>query len=234
MQPVRGLKGLFQQQFEFNPGPLIVSYAYRGQTMTLQIYGLANRTTLLTFASQEGQPRQIQQFIFPIHSLLKEISDRESYYLNQTPPLPRVRYMSTAQRLFAQQTPIEGRSYRESDHYWFDLLYHKWLDPVMALTACYELIRRGSRSATRLEELRVLRRMLNVAIRKKLLQANPCWGVEFPVAVRGLFRPHYVTWSEQRRIASHGPAHLRNIIQIITETGLRVYKELIPMTKWTW
>jgi integrase len=81
------------------------------------------------------------------------------------------------------------------------------------------------------QELRVLRRMLNVAVRKKLLQANPCWGVEFPVAVRGLFRPHYVTWSEQRRIELHGPAHLRNIIQIITETGLRVYKELTPMKK---
>jgi hypothetical protein len=47
--------------------------------------------------------------------------------------------------------------------------------------------------------------------------------------VRALFRPHYVTWSEQRRIESHGPAHLRNIVQIITETGLRVYKELTPM-----
>ena len=80
-------------------------------------------------------------------------------------------------------------------------------------------------------ELRVLRRMLNVAVRKKLLQANPCWGVEFPVAVRGLFRPHYVTWSEQRRIESHAPGHLRNIVQMITETGLRVYKELTPMRK---
>ena len=70
-----------------------------------------------------------------------------------------------------------------------------------------------------------------VAVRKKLLHANPCWGVEFPVAVRGLFRPHYVTWSEQRSIESHGPAHLRNIVQIITETGLRVYKELTPMKK---
>jgi integrase len=81
------------------------------------------------------------------------------------------------------------------------------------------------------QELRVLRRMLNVAVRKKLLQANPCWGVEFPVRVRGLFRPHYVAWSEQRRIGSHAPSHLWNIVQIITETGLRVYKELTPMRK---
>src|ERR1700722_17718133 len=87
------------------------------------------------------------------------------------------------------------------------------------------------KSSTVHQEFRVLRRMLNVAVRKKLLPANPCAGVEFPVAVKGLFRPHYVTWSEQRRIESHGPQHLRNIIRIITETGLRVYKELTPMKK---
>jgi hypothetical protein len=73
--------------------------------------------------------------------------------------------------------------------------------------------------------------MLNVAVRKKLLQANPCWGVEFPVTVKELFRRHYVMWSEQRRIESHGPAHLRNTVQIITETGLRVYKELTSMKR---
>src|SRR5437660_10261120 len=37
--------------------------------------------------------------------------------------------------------------------------------------------------------------------------------------------------SEQRRIESHAPPHLRNVVQIITETGLRVYKELTPMRK---
>jgi len=81
------------------------------------------------------------------------------------------------------------------------------------------------------QEFRVLRRMLNVAVRKKLLPANPCSGVEFPVAVKGLFRPHYVTWSEQHQIESHGPQYLRNIVRIITETGLRIYKELASMRK---
>jgi hypothetical protein len=47
----------------------------------------------------------------------------------------------------------------------------------------------------------------------------------------GLFRPHYVTWSEQRIIEAHAPEYLRNIVKIITETGLRVYKELMPMKK---
>ena len=36
---------------------------------------------------------------------------------------------------------------------------------------------------------------------------------------------------EQQRIESHAPQYLRNVIRIITETGLRVYKELTPMTQ---
>src|SRR5271163_5140323 len=85
--------------------------------------------------------------------------------------------------------------------------------------------------ATVHQEFRVLRRVLNVAVRKKLLLANPCSGVEFPVRVKGLFRPHYVSWSEQKQIELHAPPHLRNIVRIITETGLRVYKELMSMKK---
>jgi integrase len=81
------------------------------------------------------------------------------------------------------------------------------------------------------QEFRVLRRILNVAVRKKLCSANPCVGVEFPVILKGLFRPHYMTWSEQTKIEEHAPAYLRNVIRIITETGLRVYKELAPMKK---
>jgi integrase len=81
------------------------------------------------------------------------------------------------------------------------------------------------------QELRVLRRMLNVAVRKKFLFANPCAGVEFPARVDGLFRPHYVTWSEQQKIEFHAPEYMRNVIRIVTETGLRIYKELTPMKK---
>lgn len=81
------------------------------------------------------------------------------------------------------------------------------------------------------QEMRVLRRMLNVAVNKKLLPSNPCAMVEFPVALKGLFRPHYVTWSEQRQIENNAMPHLRNAIRIIAETGLRAKKELLPMKK---
>ena len=85
--------------------------------------------------------------------------------------------------------------------------------------------------ATVHQEFRVLRRVLNVAAKKKFVAVNPCNSVEFPVTVQGLFRPHYLPWSEQQRIELHAPPYLRNLIRIITETGLRVYKELAPMRK---
>src|SRR4030095_4758213 len=80
-------------------------------------------------------------------------------------------------------------------------------------------------------ECRVLRGILSVAVKKKVLPANPCAAVEFPVIVKGLFRPHYMTWSEQAKIEKEAPAYLRNVIRIITEAGLRVYKELACMKK---
>ena len=93
-------------------------------------------------------------------------------------------------------------------------------------------VKKGLLKATTVhQELRVLRRMLNVSVRKKLLFANPCAGVEFPARVDGLFRPHYVSWTEQKKIEAAAPEYLRNTIRIITETGLRIYKELIPMKK---
>jgi hypothetical protein len=94
------------------------------------------------------------------------------------------------------------------------------------------VVERAALKATTVhQEFRVLRRMHNVAVRKKFVVANPCLGVEFPARVDGLFRPHYMGWSEQQKIEFNAPEYLKNVIRIITETGLRVYKELASMRK---
>ena len=46
-----------------------------------------------------------------------------------------------------------------------------------------------------------------------------------------MFRPHYMGWSEQQKIEFNAPEYLKNLIQIVTETGLRIYKELAPIRK---
>ena len=86
--------------------------------------------------------------------------------------------------------------------------------------------------ATVHQELRILRRILNVAVKKRRLALNPCNGVEFPVALAGTTRkPHYLSASEQVRLEACAPVYLRNIIVIMVEMGLRPYRELIPMRK---
>jgi integrase len=97
----------------------------------------------------------------------------------------------------------------------------------------FGLIRRGKvKPATVHQEFRVLRHMLNVAARQKKLQANPCSAVEFPVSVKHSTRkPHYMTASEQERIEFIAPDYLKHVIVIMTEMGLRPYRELLPMLK---
>lgn len=95
------------------------------------------------------------------------------------------------------------------------------------------VVSRGTlKPATVHQEFRILRRILNVAVKKKRLSANPCNGVEFPVpAGRQTRKPHYMTASEQERIELCAPNYLRNVVCIIAEMGLRPYKELMPMRK---
>lgn len=99
--------------------------------------------------------------------------------------------------------------------------------------AKFGLIRRGRiKPATVHQEFRVLRHMLNVAIRQKKLEINPCSMVEFPVSVKNSTRkPHYMTFSEQERIELVAPSYLRHVIVIMVEMGLRPYRELLPMLK---
>lgn len=95
------------------------------------------------------------------------------------------------------------------------------------------LVRRGKiKPATVHQEYRVMRRMLNLAVKYKKLKSNPCQTVEFPVSVKNSTRkPHYMSATEQQRVEFFAPAYLKHAIVIITEMGLRPYKELMPMLK---
>jgi hypothetical protein len=82
------------------------------------------------------------------------------------------------------------------------------------------------------QELRVLTRILNLAVQQKRLAVNPCASVEFPAPINKSFRkPHYMTSSEQARIEMVAPCYLKNLVVMMTEMGFRPYKELLPMKK---
>jgi integrase len=82
------------------------------------------------------------------------------------------------------------------------------------------------------QEFRVLTRIFNVAVKQKRLTVNPCTMVEFPVSVKKTTRkPHYMMASEQEKIEFAAPDYLRHVVVMISEMGLRPYKELMPMRK---
>ena len=86
--------------------------------------------------------------------------------------------------------------------------------------------------ATAHQEFRIFSHILNVAVKQRRLATNPCVTVEFPVSVsKSTRKPHYMTASEQAGIELVAPSHIRNIVVIISETGLRYKKELLPMRK---
>jgi len=97
----------------------------------------------------------------------------------------------------------------------------------------FGLVQRGKvKPATVHQEFRVLRHILSVAIRQGKLEMNPCNIVEFPVSVKHSTRkPHYMSSSEQERIELVAPSYVRHMVVIMTEMGLRPYKELLPMLK---
>jgi integrase len=82
------------------------------------------------------------------------------------------------------------------------------------------------------QELRVLTRILNLAVQQRRLPANPCDSVEFPASItKSIRKPHYMAASEQARIEMVAPGYLKNLVIIMTEMGLRPFKELLPMKK---
>ena len=86
--------------------------------------------------------------------------------------------------------------------------------------------------ATVHQEFRILSHMLNVAVKQKRLADNPCRTVEFPVSVsKSTRKPHYMTATEQAKIEFAASSYLRNVVVILSETGLRYKKELLSMKK---
>jgi integrase len=84
---------------------------------------------------------------------------------------------------------------------------------------------KGTRRATVNRDLSVLRRMLRIAERRRLIAFTPMRSVEFYDERKERRQPHIITFQEQSRILTVAPPHLRALIVLLTETGLRVDRE---------
>jgi integrase len=89
----------------------------------------------------------------------------------------------------------------------------------------------GAGPASINRNLAVLKRMLKLAERQRLIVRSPFADVDF-LEERSMRRQATVlSFDEQKRLEAAAPPHLRTLIVLLTETGLRVGKEALPL-KW--
>ncbi len=87
----------------------------------------------------------------------------------------------------------------------------------------------GVEPATINHDLRVLRRMMRLAERKRLIPRNPFIEVDF-LKQRNVRTPHIVTFEEEERILAAAPPFIRALVVLILETGMRSHREALALT----
>ena len=91
-----------------------------------------------------------------------------------------------------------------------------------------ERLAEGAKSATVNHDLRVLRRMMRLAERKQLIGRNPFCAVEF-LKQHAPSLPHIVTFAEEEKILQAAPPHIRTLVVLILETGMRSHREALAL-----
>lgn len=87
----------------------------------------------------------------------------------------------------------------------------------------------GVEPATINHDLRVLRRMMRLAERKRLISRTPCLEVDF-LKQRPARTPHIVTFEEEEKILAVAPPFIRALVVLILETGMRSHREALALT----
>ena len=161
LKPVQGLEKIYELRLPATAGSHLLSLSIpRRPPITFATHCLPNRATLATFAQDKEGRLTFHQFILPIRHLIKYLDPTVREYL-QADLLDVVRTMTLAQSQFARKRPVREQLEKTDRKVWSDLVHRKWLDPLMALMAAYDVIRHGTR-----DEARSLLKMVNSNLKK--------------------------------------------------------------------
>jgi hypothetical protein len=123
-------------------GPKLISVRLTGDiAYTVASLASPNRGTLITLTLDEDGEFCVSQYVLPLGHLTNQFPEQVRESLKWRNHLNDVRFLAQASRAFRKRRNVlkEYLSGRELD----DLLYAKWLDPIAASLASYELLRRG-------------------------------------------------------------------------------------------
>jgi Caspase domain len=142
--PVAGLHGVYQALIPATPGPQLVTVQIgNAQPRTFASWCLPNRLTLFVCSAGSRGQLLINQFILPMFHLVNNLDPRvRGLVVEYDRPLRVVRSAYLFQASFEAKREITPAT-QDDKNVWDALLFGKWLDPLMSLLACYEILRRG-------------------------------------------------------------------------------------------
>jgi hypothetical protein len=159
---VEGLYKIYQCRFDAEPGGHLLSLKLPGQPpATFAVHCLPNRATLAAFAEDKEGCLTFHQFLLPLRHLFEHLGSNVQAFSERN-MLGVVRTMALAQSQFARKRSVQKLLKETDNETWDDLVNHRWLDPLMALVAAYDIIRNGT-----IEQSRTLLGLVNSALRKE-------------------------------------------------------------------
>ena len=161
---VQNIAGLFQLRLDVAPGAHFLSIDLPNSPLiTVPVMCIANRVNLVTVsrgnrpadrdivaAGNQGYLRhlRIYQHNLPLYRFVGQVPPSWQPILRNKMNLRTIRSLYIMQSQYCQRQPIANIDDPEIKKEWQDILDGKWLDPLAALVACYELYRTGqSKSA---------------------------------------------------------------------------------------
>lgn len=158
---VEGLFKIYERRFEAESGAHLLSLKLPGQPpATFAVHCLPNRATLAAVAEDKEGRLTFHQFILPLRHLFEHLGPTVQGYAERN-MLGVVRTMALAQSQFARKRSVQKLLKETDENAWDDLVNHRWLDPLMALVAAYDIIRHGT-----IEQGKKLLGLVNSALRK--------------------------------------------------------------------
>ncbi len=100
-----------------------------------------NRATLITVTLDEAGDFCVSQYLLPLGTLVDHLPPYVRDLLRMRNQLNDVRVLARASRAFRKRRNVFKETLTQDELR--DLVYAKWLDPIAAALASYEMLRRG-------------------------------------------------------------------------------------------
>lgn len=161
LEEAEGLHRIYERRLRAATGSHLLSLKIPKQSpFTFAVHCLPNRATLVTFAEDREGRLAVHQFMLPVRHLIRHLEPSAQGYLRRN-MLGIVRTMTLAQSQFARKRSVQEYLKQTDIAVWNDLAEHRWLDPLMALIAAYDIIRHGT-----IKQASELLRLLNSNLRE--------------------------------------------------------------------